>query len=114
MMLEIPIRTVSEANRREHWAPKAKRVAEQRALARMMTQQHASAIPRYPLTITLTRIAPRSLDMDDNLNGSMKAIRDGIADALGIKDNDTRVWWRYAQEQGPPKWYAVWVDFEGV
>lgn len=113
MMLEIPIHTVSEANQREHWAPKAKRVAHQRAIARLMTQQHASALPRYPLVVTLTRVAPRPLDSDDNLNGSMKAIRDGIADAMGIKDNDPRVSWRYAQEKGPPHWYAVRVDFKG-
>lgn len=61
---------------------------------------------KLPVDVTITRIAPRKLD-DDNLAASAKSVRDGIADALGCKDNDPRVSWAYTQERGAPKAYAV-------
>lgn len=61
---------------------------------------------KLPVDVTITRIAPRKLD-DDNLAASAKSVRDGIADALGCKDNDPRVTWTYAQERGAAKAYAV-------
>jgi hypothetical protein len=62
-----------------------------------------------PCSITLTRIAPRRLD-SDNLARSLKAVRDGIADAIGVDDGDPRLEWRYAQEQGAVREYAVRVE----
>lgn len=50
----------------------------------------------WPVTVLLRRIGPRMLD-DDNLVASLKSDRDGIADALGMKDNDKRLVWKYAQ-----------------
>lgn len=102
----VPLRTVSEANAREHWARKAKRVKAQRRAA-------FALCPTYPLPaiVTLTRIAPRALD-DDNLRGALKAVRDGVADRLGIDDRDPRVDWRYAQARGRPKEYAVRIALE--
>ena len=41
--------------------------------------------------------------------GAHKAVRDGIADALEVDDGDTRLTWKYAQEKGKPKEYAVRV-----
>lgn len=60
-------------------------------------------------TITLTRLAPRSLDTD-NLQRALKAIRDGVADALGVDDGDARLRWRYAQEQARD--YGVRISVE--
>ena len=60
------------------------------------------------LVVTLTRIGARKLD-SDNLARSMKAVRDGIADALGIDDGSDRIEWKYAQEKGK---YAVKVTIE--
>jgi hypothetical protein len=37
----------------------------------------------------------------DNSIGSLKAVRDGVADALGIDDGDPRLTWEYRQETGP-------------
>ena len=51
------------------------------------------------MQITLTRIAPRTLD-DDNLAAGFKATRDRVADWLGVDDGDKRLTWRYAQERG--------------
>ena len=67
--------------------------------------------PDPPLTVTMTRIAPRELD-SDNLAISFKHVRDGIADWLGVNDNDKRVTWKYAQERGAPKHYAARVEIK--
>ena len=105
-LFEMPLRTISEANAREHWAPKAKRARVQRETARLSTLAMAP-YPRPPLTITLTRLGKRTLDTD-NLARSFKAIRDGIAEALGIDDGDPRLDWQYGQEIA--KKYSVRVD----
>lgn len=44
---------------------------------------------------------------DDNLRSALKAVRDGIAEKLGIDDRDPRVEWRYGQRKG-----MVGVDVE--
>lgn len=112
--ITIPgLRLVSEANARDHWAVKARRVQRQRDLARMLTARPLWARKAWPLRVTITRIAPRSLD-SDNLVGSAKAVRDGIADALGVDDKDPRVEWRVEQRKGRPGEYAVEVRVERV
>jgi len=101
----LPIHTVSEANRRDHWRVKAKR-------ARLHRQTAAALVPRFalPCAVTLTRVGVRKLD-GDNLQGAMKAVRDGVADRLGVPDNDPRIEWRYAQAKGKP---AVVVTLEAA
>jgi hypothetical protein len=98
--IELPIRVISTANAREHWAVKAKRNREHRSAAYYATQ---GALRKEMLAGnvrgTLTRIGKRRLD-DDNLAGAFKAIRDGVADGLGLDDGDPRIEWRYAQEIG--------------
>lgn len=113
MTLTIPLHTISESNARQHWAKRAKRVKAQRATTCMALRAHpAIEKQRWAmrctdgLMVTLTRIAPRTLDTD-NAAGAMKAVRDGVADALGIKDNDARCRWSYKQRKGKPKEYAV-------
>lgn len=51
-----------------------------------------------PCVVRLTRLSPGTLD-DDNLRGALKAVRDGVADRLGVDDRDPRVTWEYAQER---------------
>lgn len=51
-----------------------------------------------PCTVKMIRLSSGKLD-SDNLQGALKSIRDGIADALGVKDNDPRVTWEYVQEK---------------
>ncbi len=66
------------------------------------------------LVVTLTRVAPRALD-DDGAVTSLKACRDGVADALGLpNDRDPRVTWRYAQRRGKVREYAVEVRLEAA
>ena len=112
-MIVIPVRTVSEANTHTHWRERARRAKTQRLVARsvILGVMSRGTLDALPLVVTITRVAPRALD-DDNLASSQKAIRDGIADALGIDDRDPRVSWRYAQRRGDPKKYFVEVSIE--
>jgi hypothetical protein len=96
----LPIKTVSAANKREHWAVRAKRTKAERNVAFLMTPHM-----ELPVDVTLTRVSPRELD-DDNLRPALKAIRDGVADRLGVNDRDPQVRWSYRQEKGPAE---VWI-----
>ena len=118
LLLDIttPLRVVSEANQREHWAAKAKRQKAHRAAAHLLIlqAQRALAWPETRKRVLLTRIGARMLD-DDNLAGAFKAVRDGIADGLGINDGSDAVQWRYAQEKSPGlKINAVRIQIWGM
>ena len=57
--------------------------------------------------------APSSGLDDDAIAPSMKSIRDGIADVLGLKtDRTPLITWRYAQQRSKPKVYQVHVTIE--
>jgi hypothetical protein len=99
----IPLRIFSEQNRRDHWTSRAKRMRSHKR-ACIMIPHHS-----VPCVVTMTRLAPRMLDSDGNVAG-FKAVRDAIADRLGVNDNDPRVEWRYAQEKA--KDYAVRIDID--
>ncbi len=99
----IETRVESEANRRGRTMVARiihdKRVASQRSHAKMCAFA-AECWGLRPSAVRLTRIAPRELD-SDNLPMSMKALRDGTADAFGCDDSKrsgiewmyVEVWW---------------------
>lgn len=89
----LPVATVSEANGRDHWAVKGKRAKRQRLAAKLLCPRAT-----LPATVRLTRLSRGRLD-DDNLRGALKAVRDGIADAFGVADNDPRL--RFEYDQAP-------------
>lgn len=101
----IPVKTVSEANQRCHWAVRAKRAKNQKTMVFL----HMSPLMEWgtrgalqcqkSIRIKLTRMGGRKMD-SDNLAGSMKAVRDGIARALEMDDGDERLTWEYAQSKG--------------
>lgn len=106
----IPIRIESVDNLREHWSKRAKRAYEHRE-AVWWHLKAAKAPHALPCVVTLTRIAPRSLDGHDNLRSGLKAACDGVTDWLLAKtDADPRIEWRYAQERGRPHEYALRVE----
>lgn len=120
----LPIRLVSVANLREHWSKKAKRTAEHRAIASLALRREThkcwvhgpgivpfktSQLDLKKIVVSLTRVAPRSLDTD-NLASACKGLRDGIADALTAADNHPNIRWEYSQQKGRPKEYAVLVE----
>lgn len=61
------------------------------------------------ITIVLTRVAPRKLD-GDNLQSGFKAVRDGVAQWLGVDDGDDRLDWQYRQRNGGAKVYRVEIE----
>lgn len=109
MTLTIPYRLPSMANARLHWVAKARIVKDQRQLVTMFLGRWPR--PALPVTVRLTRIAPRALD-GDNLQGAFKACRDSVATWLGVDDADTRVVWEYAQSKGGAKRYAIVIEVE--
>ena len=102
----IPIKTVSEANTREHWRQRAARTKQNRWAGAYWTRAKYPTLV-LPATVTLTRYGPRELD-NDNLGGSFKALRDGIADAFGVDDGDARYAWVYRQERS--RWHGVRIE----
>lgn len=100
----IPLHTVSENNQREHWATKAKRVATHRNSTKIVVGMSLLKFRNVPThrtgftVVQLTRHSPRLLD-GDNLNGALKAVRDGVADALKFGDDreSSTLAWLYEQ-----------------
>lgn len=119
IVFDVHVRLVSVANLREHWATRAARNKRHRGDAYRATAYELASLRTWartpdtarPMTITITRIAPRKLD-SDNLASSAKAVRDGIADALGIDDGSELVTWRYEQTKRLPREYGCQVRIE--
>lgn len=122
--VKIPIKTVSEANLQGHWSKRHKRAKTQKrwvkyVLGNAIKNESPEFLKMRPLTITLIRIAPRKLD-GDNLQTSLKACRDQVADILnpglmpGRADDDPAITWEYDQRKGIAKEYAVEVSIEGI
>lgn len=117
----VPVRTVSEANVRSHWAERAKRTKGARGAAKLHTiaavqkQLGKRVSPKdifdraevdSSVEVHLRRLAPGQLD-DDNLQGALKGFRDGVADAFARDDGDKRFCWVYSQSRA--KTYGVEV-----
>ena len=105
------MKIVSVANMRLHWAVKAKLVRDHRTRTRMSLNAAAqsSGLEMLPVTVVLTRVAPRRLD-GDNLQSGFKAVRDGVADWLGVDDGNGLIDWQYAQRSGKAGEYAVEIE----
>ena len=105
------MKIVSVANLRMHWAAKAKLTRDQRTRTRMSLAAVAQSfgVEVLPVTVVLTRIAPRRLD-GDNLQSGFKAVRDGVADWLGVDDGNSLVDWQYVQRSGKAGEYAVEIE----
>ncbi len=117
--LTLPVRTKSGDNAHEHWRHRQQRAKKHRYGAAMLVRGwwlSRTSIPakKHMLTsgmlVTLTRVAPCELDDDGNASG-MKSIRDGVADALGLKtDRDPRVTWITTQRKGGVREYLVEIQ----
>ena len=102
ILVHLPIRTVSAMNTREHHMVRYRRTKQQRGVAKLALAAACAGLARKHarLVVTLTRIGIRQGLDGDNLQASLKAVRDGVADALRIDDGSNRVEWRYAQRRG--------------
>jgi len=93
------IKTVSEANQREHWRVRnARKKSQQADFAALWWRNGGQVEP--PAMITFTRYSCRLLD-NDNLAGAFKHVRDELARQIGIDDGDERVKYRYEQVRIP-------------
>lgn len=104
----LPIKTVGGMNAREHHFVRAARVKKERNAACLWVK----CVMRWhslPCRVTLTRLSAGTLDFD-NLVGSQKGVRDGVADALGVTDNHPGIEWRYAQERCHRGSYGVMIE----
>lgn len=111
IIVNIPIKTGSGLNDRMHWRKRARFVRSERDTACMMVKPQLAMLDRSPLPaiVTITRHSAGTLD-DDNLQGALKSVRDGIADALGVKDNDKRIYWFYRQAKCKLRDFGVTVE----
>ena len=102
----LPVRIVSEANVREHWRKVAQRKQSHRRTALLMLRATPCPCSDEQITITLTRIAPRTLD-DDNLASGLAGCQDGVSQWLGVVGVNNRTRWIYRQRRGQVGEYAV-------
>lgn len=95
----VPQLVPASLNVREHWRARSVRVKRDRADVCLVLS--ARVAPPLPAIVTLVRCAPHLLD-SDNAVGAMKAVRDEVADWLGLpNDRDPRVTWRVQQMRTP-------------
>jgi hypothetical protein len=106
--IEVPLTLPSVANMRLHWAKKAQLVKAQRTTVAWCLKRVRDVLTPPPNVVTLIRVAPRKLD-DDNLASAFKAVRDQVAECIGVDDGDPRVTWRYGQLKGKA---MVFIDLE--
>lgn len=107
----IPVATALGLNSREHYMARKRRVANERYVTASVLRTSKLDLPPLPLVVTLTRIAPGTLD-DDNLPGSLKAIRDEIAAFLGVNDRLREVVrYEYSQRRGAKGERGVIAEF---
>lgn len=114
--LDLPIRTVSEANDPSSWKNKFKRHQIQKYWIKVAFKNEFSLQkPRLPVHVKLTRFAPGTLDPHDNLPMSFKWIFDEICSQLipgkkaGRADDDKRITVEYAQIKD--KAFHIHVEF---
>lgn len=113
LVIELPIKTKSEANSFEHWTIKHARHKSQQRAVTYALKPHLPVI-RLPCRVLLTRLAPRFLDKHDNLPMSFKYILDAICSIItgnyisGNADNDERI--TIAYDQVKSKEYGIRIE----
>lgn len=114
MIFYIPYRLKSEANLCEHWTARARRHRKERTLIALYMRNKDYPVP---CVVSLTRISPRSLDLD-NVIAAFKNFRDVVSDFIlsegknscGRNDSNSNINFTYHQEVGKPKEYAVKIE----
>lgn len=113
LRIQLAMRSGRGQNDREHFSQRLKRVKREKEAAytaAIAAFRSVGGMQVRTAVVTLTRLAPGNGLDDDNLTGSMKAFRDGVAAAIGIDDADKRVQYRYAQERVGRSGWGVRID----
>ena len=108
MIVTFPIKTVSEANTRQHWRMKYNRKkAQQQAFVPIW--RNAKVKVELPCQIIFTRYSTHLLD-SDNLVSAFKATRDALAREIGIDDGSSQIEWIYRQARIPKREHYFTVE----
>ena len=113
VLIDLPLKTVSEANCFEPWQVKHGRHKEQKRIVSLALKPLKDKV-KLPCKIFLTRLAPHELDTFDNLPMSMKYIVDAICEIItgeyraGKADSDKRI--SIACDQIKSQAYGVRVE----
>lgn len=99
----VPVEVVS-LNAAKSMRATMGRKASQRAAVCQLLGKHLDVLVPYaqafhagkPIVVRLARLGGRGLD-SDNLAGSMKWIRDSVADMIGANDKSPLICWEYQQ-----------------
>ena len=102
----VGVKTYSITNSRDTRAAIGRKGHQKAAVFAVLGRWHADLIAfadegihaGKPLTVKLVRLAPRIMD-DDNVQASLKYLRDAVADVLGSRDNNPLIHWQYGQEK---------------
>lgn len=114
LVFDAPIKVISEANCRDHWAVKSKRrQKQQQDITAMMMNALGGRKVELPCVVRLTRVGPKKLD-DDNWANGAKGIRDAIARKLGVDDGDPRIKFEYEQTPIRERSYNVIVEIRST
>lgn len=106
---EIPIRTVSETNARDHWSERHRRRAKIRKVVAYWLSTKVKGV-RLPCLVRMIRVAASNGLDDDNLVAACKPVRDGIADALGVDDRTASIRWQYCQKRGSRPMICIQIE----
>ncbi len=108
--MRFNIKTVSEANQREHWAKKNRRKNDQQLqfLAEWRKQAKDKEFT-FPMTVIFTRYSCQKMD-SDNLAGAFKGVRDQLAKILNIDDGSELIKFEYKQKRIPKREYYFTVE----
>jgi hypothetical protein len=105
----VGVKLKNPLNSRQKW--EAVSFPARRARASVSSHLTAFRFPKdLPCTIRMTRYGPRLMDEGCGNNAALKPVRDGTADYFGVKDNDPRIKWEYAQQVAPAYGVRVWFS----
>lgn len=110
LTLTLPVKVISEANDRSHWAERNRRRAVQDDAVSLALAGWSAITATLgfrlrngrPVSVSFTRLGGRGLDKDDNLPMAFKWVRDAIAREIGVDDGHEGYRWSYSQEPGGP------------
>lgn len=107
LAVTLPLKLASRANDHtsNHWSKRARTSKAHRMAARLALAAHREdlrgCLAEHGLVVRVVRVSPgQGLDGHDNVGMSCKALIDGVADLLGVRDDDKRVTFVPDQERG--------------